>query len=135
MVISKVVKENPIKIIFGSAGGIIAIIGALFTIDGRYAHAEDFKQSKIETQQIIIETTSTLRKQMLEDKLFELDVKKAQARNLQLAPLDQALYIRYQRQLSELNEQSPRSLQPRSLSSDIDKSVLDEQKRALKPAK
>lgn len=97
------VKENPWKIFIGSAGSIIAIVGALFTLDARYAHAADVERNKQETQQIIRETSTVLRKQMIEDKLFELDVKEAQA-NGRLSPIDSALKERYKRQLRELRE-------------------------------
>lgn len=98
------VRNNLGKILFGSAGTIIAIVTALFAIDGRYAHAEDVQQTKIETQQLIQETSRTLRKQMIEDKLFELDFKKAQSRNQQLPPMESAVRERYQRQLDELQK-------------------------------
>jgi hypothetical protein len=101
MVLQKV-KENPGKFALGSAGSVIAIVTALFTLDARYAHAADVEKDKRQTQQIIQETSLTLRKQMIEDKLFELDVKKAQTKNLKLAPIDQAMKDRYQRQLDEI---------------------------------
>lgn len=97
------VKENPWKIFLGSSGSIIALVGALFTLDARYAHAADVERNKQETQQIIRETSAVLRKQMIEDKLFELDVKEAQA-NGRLSPIDSALKERYKRQLRELRE-------------------------------
>lgn len=97
------VKENPWKVFIGSTGSIIAIVGALFTLDARYAHAADVERNKIETQKIIRETSNLLRKQMVEDKLFELDIKEAQA-NGRLSPIDSALKERYKRQLRELRD-------------------------------
>lgn len=98
------VKENPWKIFLGSSGSIIALVGALFTLDARYAHAADVEQNKKETQQIIRETSTVLRKQMIEDKLFELDVREAQSKDRKLSPIDSALKERYKRQLRELTE-------------------------------
>lgn len=105
MTVMEKVRENPWKIILGSSGSIIALVGALFTLDARYAHAADVERNKKETQQIIRETSTVLRKQMVEDKLFELDVKEAQA-NGRLSPIDSALKERYKRQLKELREQT-----------------------------
>lgn len=101
MTIAETIKSNPGKIIFGSASSIIAIVGALFTLDARYAHAADVEKDKAQTARIIRETSQTLRQQMLEDKLFELDVKKAQA-NGNLSPLDAALRERYKRQIEDI---------------------------------
>lgn len=101
------IRDNLGKVIFGSAGTIIAIVTALFAIDGRYAHAEDVQRNKIETQQIIQETTKDLRKQMIEDKLFELDFKKAQSRDQKLPPMESAVRERYQRQLDEMRKSAP----------------------------
>ena len=96
-------KTNFAKVAFGSIGSIIAIIAALFSLDARYAHASDVDKAKLQTQDLIQDTSQTLRRQMLEDKLFELDMKKAQAKDKQLQPVDAALRERYQRQLDQLN--------------------------------
>jgi len=96
------VKQHPYKAVLGSATSVIAIVTALFTLDSRYAHAADVEKKEKETKLVIQETASTLRKQMLEDKLFELDVKKAQAPNQRLSPVEQAMQERYHRQLQEL---------------------------------
>jgi len=101
MTMTETIKNNPAKILLGSAGSIIAIVGAMFTLDARYAHAADVEKDKAQTARIIKETSQTLRQQMLEDKLFELDVKKAQA-NGNLSPLDAALRERYKRQIDEI---------------------------------
>jgi hypothetical protein len=102
MSVAETFKSNPIKILLGSAGSIIAVVGALFTIDARYAHAADVEQTKKETQQVIKETAIILRKQVIEDKLFEYDVKKEQAPDRRLSPIDSAMQQRYKRQLEDL---------------------------------
>jgi hypothetical protein len=96
-------KTNIAKIAFGSIGSIIAIVAALFSLDARYAHATDVDKTKLQTQDLIQDTSQTLRRQMLEDKLFELDMKKAQAKEKQLPPVESALKERYQRQLDQVN--------------------------------
>lgn len=107
MTITSTIKENPWKILLGSAGSIIAIVGALFTIDSRYAHAADVEKDKQRIEKIIVETTTHLRRQMLEDKIWELDVKKEQSANGRLGPYDAALRERYLRQLNELPPTHP----------------------------
>lgn len=102
MQLIQAVKDNPWKIMLGSSGTIISLIAALFALDARYAHAADVEKDKQVTQRVIQETTSTLRRQMLEDKLFELDVRKAQDKNQRLSPIDEAMRARYQRQLEEM---------------------------------
>lgn len=102
MTMVETIKNNPWKIIFGSASSIIAIVGALFTLDARYAHAADVDRDKARTERIIIETTTNLRRQMLEDKLWELDIKKEQSPTGRLSPYESALRERYIRQLDEL---------------------------------
>lgn len=84
----------------------LALVGALFTFDARYVHAEENKkevaithQKIAQTQTIITQTTNNLRKAMIEDKVFEIDVKVAQKK---ATPTDTALKERYLRQLEEL---------------------------------
>lgn len=88
---------------------IITLVTAMFAFDARYAHAEETKQvvaalsvkleqSNKETQQAVLRSTNTLRQQILEDKIFEIDTKQA----LRTAtPVDVALKARYLRQLQE----------------------------------
>ena len=108
MPIPQTVKDNPVKILIGMSGSIIAIVGALFAVDARYAHATDVAKEKTEIQQQVIDSSQVLRKQMIEDKLFELDFKKAQTQDQRLSPLDSALRERYQRQLNEITRSQPK---------------------------
>ena len=96
------VKENPIKTFLGTIGLIIPVVGALFFIDSRYAHAADVEKSNSLLQQSIEQSTTNLRRQMLEDRIFELDMKKAQMPHQQLSPIDQAIRNRYQQQIDDL---------------------------------
>ena len=110
------IKSNIVTVLFSSVGTCVAIVGALFTVDARYAHASDVEKDKVQIQNLIQYTSQTLRRQMLEDKLFELDMKKAQAktRSENLPPVDSALRDRYQRQLMDLSasQSRARSLNP-----------------------
>ncbi len=99
----KACKNNPLKILFGSTSSIVAIVTALFAVDARYAHAADVEKDKVQTQKIIQETTTTLRRQMLEDKVFEIDLKKTQSKDQKLRSVDQALRDRYQQQLNDIS--------------------------------
>lgn len=102
MITLDTLKNNIGKIAFGSVGSIIAVVSALFTLDARYAHAADVEKDKAVVQKAIQENSLNMRKQLLEDKLFELDVKKAQAKDGKLQPVDAAMQARYQRQLEEI---------------------------------
>lgn len=102
MTVADSFRSNPGKYLLGSAGSIIAIVTALFAVDARYAHAADVEKDKAQTQQVIKQTAIVLRKQALEDKLFEYDVKKAQSPDRKLTPIDAAMQERYKRQLDDL---------------------------------
>lgn len=102
--VSESFKNNPGKYILGSAGSIIAIVTALFTVDARYAHAADVEKDKAQTQRVIKDTAIIIRKQSIEDKLFEIDIKQAQSPNGRLSPIEAAIQQRYKRQLEELKQ-------------------------------
>ena len=104
MMLPQMVKDNPWKSIFASSGTIITLVGALFSLDARYAHAAEVEKEKTATQQQIQKSVQQLRKQTLEDKVFELDIKKSQAKDGKLPPVEQALHERYTRQLKEISE-------------------------------
>jgi hypothetical protein len=105
MAILDSMKLHPWKVLLGSSGTIITLVGALFTLDARYAHAADVEKDTKRTEQIIIETSRSIRQQNLEDKLFELDIKREQSPTQRLSPVDAALHSRFKRQLDELQQQ------------------------------
>ena len=88
------VKENPLKVIAASLAAAGTIIGAILTVDARYAHAADIQKESLSQQKQI----TKIEADRLEDKVFELDIKK-QTQNGKLNALDQALYNRYQMRL------------------------------------
>lgn len=88
-------------------GAISTIVGAAFFIDGRYAHAGDVAAMHQEQIQAINETkmetkraADQLRKQNLEDKIFEINLKPVAGRS----NVDRALLDRYTREVRELSE-------------------------------
>lgn len=104
MTLPETIKNNPIKTLVGSATTLVsitALITAMFSLDARYAHADEVATEANKTQQFILSTTQDLRKQQLEDKIFELDLKKSQTKKP--IPTDDALRSRYQRQLDDIS--------------------------------
>src|SRR5271165_145543 len=101
--LTQTVKENPIKSFLGTAGLLIPVIGTMFLLDARYAHAEDVNKAIANIQQSVEQSNVNLRRQMLEDRIFEMDMKKAQMPKQRLNPIDQAIRDRYNQQLKDLN--------------------------------
>lgn len=107
MSVIEAIKNHPWKSVIASSSSIIAIVTALFALDSRYAHAADVQKDIARTERVVQETSLLLRKQMLEDKLFELDIKRSTAPNGKLTPVESALRERYIRQISEINAAIP----------------------------
>jgi biopolymer transport protein ExbB/TolQ len=105
MAVMQMVKDNPWVVLIGSSGTIITLVATLFTLDSRYAHAADVEKNYSQLQQAVQQSTNAIRKQMLEDKIFELDLKKAQSPDRKLSPVDVALEERYKRELRDLENQ------------------------------
>lgn len=85
------------------------IIGSVLTVDTRYAHSDDLKSAQtlyaqgVETQRKeIAAQTQILRKQLLEDKVFELDLRRESDPSRRLSPVEEAQYKRYTRQIEEI---------------------------------
>lgn len=95
---------SKIKVTIATTGTIIALVLAVFTLDSRYARAQDVLKENDKTQMVIKETVKNIRKQSIEDKIFELDLKKSQNRDNKLGSIDAALYERYKRQLIEVDK-------------------------------
>lgn len=70
-------KENPIKSTISMLTLVSMLIGTAFTLDSRYAKAEDIANQKQYIEQNSKETKfaiDQLRKQSLEDKVFEIEL-------------------------------------------------------------
>lgn len=83
-------------------GAVISIVSTAFAIDQRYAHAEDVEKFKTEQSQAIVvqgqlqtQALDMFRRQMLEDKIFELELIPQNKRTV----VDNAKLERYKRQL------------------------------------
>jgi len=78
-----------------AVAAIGTLIGAVLIVDTRYAHAADFnKYQQNQAQELRLQLNS-LRGQLLEDKLFELETKPNKSQQ------DLALIERFKRQLEE----------------------------------
>ena len=82
-----------------------AIVGATIAVESRYASAKELTQLRTETYTVMEKmkqetrfSVDSLRKQQLEDKIFELNVKPVKT------PTDEALIRRYNQQLKETTD-------------------------------
>lgn len=91
----EVMKQNPIKAALTMIGSVAAVAVFFWAVEDRYVSAADFRQFQQQQQQSITE----LRRQMLEDKLFELQLK---ANEGTATNIDKAQILRIQRQLSQI---------------------------------
>ena len=72
-------------------GTIPTIIGSAFYIDSRYAHAEEL----VKLRQIQLESIAQLRSSLVEDKVFELDLKQKMHKS---TPIEDAMLSKYKRE-------------------------------------
>lgn len=105
------------KLTLATVVATITLVTSLFAFDSRYVHAEEAKKTETvlkaalqanqddikKTQQIVKIATNTLRRQFLEDKVFELDIKQTPGR--QISPADNAMKERYLRQIAEVSSE------------------------------
>lgn len=91
----------------GIVAALSTIIGAVILIDSRYVHVDIFIQydqkQQSQYEQLRIQQNKLIfiyRKQILEDKLFELDLKD------HLSKYEDAIKDRYTRELNEINQRS-----------------------------
>ena len=89
-----------IKSYIGLILTIIALVGSLFAFDARYAHAENVQKEIVATQVLVQQATNNLRRANIEDKIFEIDMREAQASKPN--PIDLAIKARYLRALKEI---------------------------------
>jgi hypothetical protein len=109
MTVKQVIEDNLLKIITGSIGALSIILGAAFTIDSRYVHAGDLAELKKEHSRAIQQQTvdnqvsvNELRKQMLEDKIFEIQLIPPQKRS----DADRARLDKYTRDLDGISKRN-----------------------------
>lgn len=109
------VKKLSLPVIASLVTSIGVILGAVFTVDSRYAHADDVNVEKAAVAKIIQSQTNEiqaqtqlLRRSIIEDKIFELDAKR-HPKTRALTTVEEAQYKRYERQLTEINNVLPRT--------------------------
>lgn len=77
---------------------LVSVIGTAMVIDERYAHAGNVEQKLDQLQRSQNSSMAVLRKQQIEDRVFELDMKGSKQNDF-----DRALLQRYRQQLNEVN--------------------------------
>lgn len=97
-----------VKILLGSVSIVGTILGAFLTVDSRYVLASEFEKYQRQSDATLARQIREvqvqgilLRKQLVDDRLFELDMKRDQGK---LNPVEEAQYRRYQRQQEELEK-------------------------------
>lgn len=80
-------------------GSILTIFTGVIFVDDRYVHAADFSVQIQQQQKENTELLHDMRRQQLQDKLFELDFKEQTG---EAKPIDRALKERYIRQLNQI---------------------------------
>lgn len=98
-VVKEVVKENPLKSLAATVAAASVLIGAVITVDTRYAHAGDIQAESNKQQRQIY----NLQADNLSDKVFELELKKANTPKL-WQPTDQVMLERYKQRYQEVDK-------------------------------
>lgn len=84
-----------LKTIAGIVGSMSILVGAIFTIDTRYVHADEFKKQMFAVKDSIAD----LRRARLEDEVFKIELIPQNKRT----DADKALLDRYKRQIREID--------------------------------
>ena len=95
----QIVKENPLKSIAAFVGSAGVILGAVFAIDSRYAHAGDLEIQSLTQQRQITD----LQYSNLDDKVFELEIRKSSAPKT-WSQTDELMLQRYRSRRAEVFE-------------------------------
>lgn len=94
MTMAQFVEAKPLIALAATIAAIGVVLGAIFTIDSRYAHAGDLKQLTVQMEiQSLDQRSASLR-----DKVFDLEQKKR-------TPADQASLSRYQNEQRDVDRQ------------------------------
>lgn len=87
--------------IASAVAGVGVILTAIFTVDGRYVHADDFKKQMFVVKDSIID----LHRARIEDEIFKLELVPPAKRTQQ----DNALLDRYKNQIKEIDSKREKS--------------------------
>lgn len=103
----EIMKNNPLKSALSILGSVAAVIIFFWAIEDRYVSAADFQQFQKQQQDFqqrqfkqYEKSLSGFRRQMLEDELFELQLK---ANSGTITDVERAKILRIQRQLQRLD--------------------------------
>lgn len=94
MTITQFIEAKPIVSIAATLAAIGAILGIVFTVDERYAHAGDLKQLTVQMEIQALDQRSTT----LKDRVFDLEQKNK-------TPADKASLSRYQGEQRDVDRQ------------------------------
>lgn len=100
-------KENAFNHFVSLIVSIGTVIGMFLTVDDRYAHSDEVDKLKVEQQQVIRQnrydlqqSTGQLRKQQLQDKIFDIELMPASKQS----PYDKARLEKYKSDLQDVNQ-------------------------------
>lgn len=103
MITTEFVKENPIK----TTISVLTLVGLIIGFDSRYVKAGEFYEirktqeaMRLEQRQITNDAVKELHRQLIKDKLFELELIPPNKRN----STEDALIYKYRRTLEEYNK-------------------------------
>ena len=103
----QLLKENPVKSSISILTLVSMLVGAVITVDSRYVKADDLTSLKVYTEKLIVQqgeqiqsNVNSLRKQMLEEKLYDLESVHPKRRS----SADNARIEKYKRDLRDLRK-------------------------------
>jgi len=88
-----------VKQVAATVGALTALVTTAFTIDSRYVHAGELEKESLKQQQLITE----LRHSTLDDKVFELELRKA-SQPKTWTSTDQLMLNRYKAKLKQISD-------------------------------
>ncbi len=96
----QILKDNPVKSTLSVVGSIATLVGALFALDARYAHAGDVQTYQKSVQKQLIQ----MQHDNVDSKVFEMELRKS-SKPKQWTTVDQAILDKYKRDLEGLDTQ------------------------------
>jgi len=103
----QLLKENPVKSSISILTLVSMLVGAVITVDSRYVKADDLTSLKVYNEKLVVQqgeqiqsNVNSLRKQMLEEKLYDLESVHPKRRS----SADNARIEKYKRDLRDLRK-------------------------------
>lgn len=94
------IKENPIKTTISLIVSVSTLVGILFALDGRYAHADDVNSSQKQVQSQLFQ----MQYDSIDGKIFEMELKKS-SNPKEWNTMDETLLNKYKRDLEKITTQ------------------------------